>query len=161
MRDLITKIKALMRGLFTMRIWRQYKTKGILYQSGVPTSPLIRLIFKMLKIEVMLDLENDKDKASKYVATYIHFPIHDAPIESVDVVGLKVIAQDIKDRLDRGENVLIHCGKGRNRASLGVGLVLGLYGFKGQYLVDYIRINRPGALDNKSFAEYLKDWGSI
>lgn len=67
------------------------------------------------------------------------------------------VAQDISDRLDRGESVLVRCQMGINRSGLIVAATLLLRGWTIEEALAEIRARRdPMALSNPHFADWLR-----
>ena len=161
--DQKTNFEAYQRGLFTQRVWKIHHN---LYQSGVITSEVAPLIVKVNNIKGVVDLEGtvDPHRVIKELDYYRHFPIGDGPLpwnypeysqEKFDKWW--ALINEANEVGFSGVNVLIHCGAGRNRASLGTGCTMRLRGLKGPGIVPYIRKKRPGALSNAVFATYLSN----
>lgn len=161
--DAITTFKAYKRGLFTQKVWHIHNN---LYQSGVLTSKVAPLILKLNDIEGIVDLEGLRDPHDvvKEVDYYRHFPIGDGPLpwnypkfnEEAWDKWWALMEEANKISL-AGINVLVHCGAGRNRASLGTGCIMWLRGLRGDAIVEYIRKKRPKALSNRDFEQYLRE----
>ena len=54
-----------------------------------------------------------------------------------------------------GHRVLVHCSTGFNRSALVAGLILTETGLSGREALARVREQRPGALFNDTFAEFL------
>jgi protein-tyrosine phosphatase len=73
-----------------------------------------------------------------------------------DLSMLSTIADAVVALINAGRAVTVNCIAGVNRASLLTGLVVYRLGIaKGDDIVTYMRLKRPGALANATFAAYL------
>jgi len=109
-------------------------------------------------IEVVIDLEGDLDACIPTAVNrclYVYFPIEDdnelMPCES----KLRAVARLGASLVADGHRVLSHCGMGFNRSALVAGMILVELGVPGPIAVNQIRAQRPGALYNDRFADYL------
>lgn len=70
----------------------------------------------------------------------------------------KSAAAQVVSHVLAGRTVLVTCMAGQNRSALITALaVRELTGWSGQRIVDHIRLNRAGALNNLTFANYICD----
>ena len=152
-RDLLTQIEAYIRGRGLDSIW---KIDRHLYQSGDLDSKVAPVVIRWNKIDGIVDLQGDRDPLDvlKEVKWYRYFPIKDGPLPS-DMDGFLALVKEANRLSLGGTDILVHCGAGRNRASLFTGCMMHLRGLKGYNIVNYIRKKRPGALDNYVFVNYL------
>lgn len=107
-------------------------------------------------ITVVIDLEGDLDHGVPTIPNhilYLYFPIYDE--ELPDLPKLHAVARLGASLVESGHKVLSHCGIGFNRSALVAGLILNHLGMPGEETVTHLRRNRPGALFNQTFAEYL------
>ena len=107
-------------------------------------------------INVVIDLEGGVDHGVPEVANhflYIYLPIDDEDLPDLD--RLHAVAKLGAELVRRGDRVLAHCGLGMNRSALMVALILRYLGMDAQAAVARCRQRRPGALFNRTFAEYL------
>jgi protein-tyrosine phosphatase len=111
---------------------------------------------KAAGITVIIDLDGDVDVGVPTVpdeTLYLYFPFNDAGLpersrlHAVGRFGAALVRTDHK--------VLVHCALGYNRSALVAGLVLRYLGMTGEETVALLRRQRPGALYNRAFAEYL------
>jgi protein-tyrosine phosphatase len=110
-----------------------------------------------IKPDIVVSLSDEDTIAPKGQGTYIYYPIEDGPLP-VDVERLINLANFLSQEVSaHGKVCYYHCAVGINRSSLLTGLVLYFLGVaSGQALVDYIRTKRPGALSNRTFADFLR-----
>lgn len=67
------------------------------------------------------------------------------------------VAEEVRERLERGEQVLVRCQMGINRSGLIVAATLLLHGWTAEEAVERIRRHRdPLALSNPHFVEWLR-----
>jgi protein-tyrosine phosphatase len=86
---------------------------------------------------------------------YCYFPLEDGPLPK-DLETLYDLATLGARFIKEGRTVLSHCAAGINRSSLLDGWILYLLGVAmDQALIDLIRQQRPGALTNQSFVNFL------
>lgn len=107
------------------------------------------------KFKACFDLTAGIDINAADFKIYVSYPIVDGPIlpdkdilKSIAILGFTLA---YKKKI----KVLVHCREGKNRASLLIGAILHLKGMKGRKIVNYIRLKRPGALNNRHFEKYL------
>ena len=155
-KDLLTIIDALVRSLFTARI---FEIERNLYQSGNLDAHFAWIAIKTAKIDGITDLEGGRDSSRvlKEVKDYAYIPIWDGPLPDKETMDkLWERAKYVNKLRSAGWKMLGHCGGGVNRASLFNGMVLNLMGYKGRAIVKRIRKERPGALTNPEFTRYLE-----
>lgn len=108
------------------------------------------------EITVVIDLDGDIDAGIPTMPNhilYLYFPIFDEDLP--DLVKLHGVARLAASLVAQGHKVLSHCGMGFNRSALMAGLVLVYLGMEGPQAVAHLRKQRPGALFNEVFADYL------
>ncbi|MGE5233338.1 MAG: hypothetical protein ACM3OB_04445 [Acidobacteriota bacterium] len=108
-------------------------------------------------IETVIDLEGAVDlgvPSRPNEMLYVYFPIFDEGLP--DLERLSALADLGAGLVRNGRRVLAHCGMGYNRSALMAGLILHRLGIPGPQAVAQIRRQRPGALFNTVFAEYLE-----
>lgn len=158
--DIITDIKAYARGRFLDKVW---KIDTNLYQSGDLEDKVAPLVVDWNDFYGIVDLEGGRDPRDvlKKVKDYRHIPIPDGPlpwdprVNRITLIDWWKHAENVNAISLSGKKMLIHCGAGRNRASLFSGCVMFLRGPMGWEIVKYMRKKRPHALDNNVFATYL------
>lgn len=86
---------------------------------------------------------------------HIHLPIPDSRIR--DVLGLESLAMELASAIEQGPlTVVTMCNAGRNRSGLLSALIVReLTGLPGWAAMDLVRKERPEALANPYFEEYL------
>lgn len=67
-------------------------------------------------------------------------------------------ARQVADHVRAGRNVLVTCMAGQNRSGLVTAMALCLLtGMKGKDAVNHVSKTRPMALNNQTFAQYVRD----
>ncbi len=84
---------------------------------------------------------------------YVYFPFNDDALP--DRTRLHAVGRLGAELIRAGHIVLVHCGLGFNRSALVTGVILKYLGITGTAVIEHIRERRPGALYNKTYAEYL------
>ena len=154
LKDLFTIISAYIRGFWKVRI---FKIDTNLYQSGHLHGEKSLEALRHYKILHIVDLEGGIDEIASEMVWYRYWPIYDGDLP--DLIELWKVAKEVQDMTTLGNNVLVHCQGGCNRASLVNGCVLYLRGYRGRAIVKKIRVGRPGALTNHVFKNYLSSLG--
>jgi protein-tyrosine phosphatase len=107
-------------------------------------------------VRVIIDLEGDLDcgvPTRPGGMLYIYQPIFDEHLP--DLPMLHATARLGAELIRHGHRVLSHCGMGFNRSALMAGVILVELGVDGRAAVERLRQQRPGALFNDEFAQYL------
>ena len=151
---LLTVATAYLRGFFFVRI---FQILHHLFQSGHLHGTWSWIAIRNAEIRGIVDLEGglDPSKIRKHLDWYHYWHIWDGAISGINLKELWYTAHLIKEKIDSGMNVLVHCQGGVNRASLVNGCVLYLQGLRGTRIIDHIRKRRPHALTNSDFVRYL------
>ena len=160
-RNLITSIEAIIRGYFVDTIW---KIDRHLYQSGDLDDKSAPFVVIWRDLDAVLDLEGEIDPPDvlKELKKYWHLGIPDGPLPWDPRVNKCTkdewwaLIDEVNKVSLAGINTLVHCGAGRNRASLATGCIMYRRGLRGDAIVEYIRKKRPSALSNQIFVEYLR-----
>lgn len=86
---------------------------------------------------------------------HAHIPIPDGKIRSMpDVLRARDVALSM---VRNGFFTLVHCVAGRNRSGLvGALVVRELLSMSGSEAMEYVRLRRPGAIDNLWFEDFLR-----
>lgn len=109
-----------------------------------------------LGITCVIDADGDLDEGVPTRADhliYVYFPFDDGNLP--DPVKLHAVAALGAQMIAGGRKVLCHCLMGYNRSALIAGLVLVHLGMTGAEAAAVLRERRPGALYNRTFADYL------
>ena len=87
---------------------------------------------------------------------WIHLPIKDmnGPDISFDNSWIKVV-QNIVDRIQQGEHILVHCKGGLGRSGTIAALLLIELGIPNDKAIIQVRIARPGAIDIADQEKYI------
>jgi protein-tyrosine phosphatase len=120
-----------------------------LYQSS-----MINDVERVKMFDVCIDLAGGIDPDASDFKIYLKWTIEDAGLPDLEVL-MTVASFGYDLAYKKKMNVLVHCERGINRASLLNGVILWMKGMSGQEIVDYIRSKRPGALFNQNFVSYL------
>jgi hypothetical protein len=89
---------------------------------------------------------------------YTHMPITDGELKPGSGMALKVIAARMADDINAGGCVLSMCEAGRNRSGLMSALIVRkIFGMSGADALEYVQTQRPNALANEHFAEFLRE----
>lgn len=107
-------------------------------------------------IRVVIDLDGCPDDCVPTTPDgilFLYFPFSDAEVPNVD--RLHAIARLGATLVANGQRVLSHCGLGYNRSALVAGLILRYLGSSGPDAVTRLRERRPGALYNRTYADYV------
>lgn len=132
---------------------------GQLYQSGTPEGDADWQPIHERHIDVVVDLYGALDPGVPTTPNsilYIFWPIEDSP--KLPDMNIMDALTDVVVRLFRdGHKALVHCHRGKSRSGLFNALVaMKMLRIDGKAAVDLIRQQRPGALGNQVFAEYLE-----
>lgn len=86
---------------------------------------------------------------------HAHIPIPDGKIRNMpDVLRARDVALSM---VRNGYFTLVHCVAGRNRSGLiGALVVRELFSMSGSEAMEYVRVKRPGAIDNIWFEDFLR-----
>ena len=107
-------------------------------------------------ITCVIDADGDLDEGVPTRAdslVYVYFPFDDGGLP--DPVKLHAVAALGAQMIANGRKVLCHCLMGYNRSALIAGLILVHLGRTGAEAAAVLRERRPGALYNRTFADYL------
>ena len=98
-----------------------------------------------------------QELASAGELNYIHYPIPDGLLKDPTIAWMEQIAVELaKGIKDTGMAVLAHCNAGRNRSGLLNALIIReLSGCSGVEAMDIVRKERPNAIANDHFENYL------
>jgi hypothetical protein len=110
----------------------------------------VRGIHAVIDLEAALD---DGVPQRPGTILYVYFPIPDGDLP--DLVPLHATAQLGADLHRARRATLVHCGMGLNRSALLVGIILTKLGWSGAAAAARVREQRPGALFNPVFYDYL------
>lgn len=121
------------------------------HQSGYPLTDPVASGFDVV---VLCARELQPEKIGR--AKLVHAPMDDDLITDEIIQTATTAALLAKDFMDQGLNVLVSCLAGKNRSGLVSGLILcDRFGMSGTEAVSQIKKQRPIALTNESFTEYL------
>jgi ADP-ribosyl-[dinitrogen reductase] hydrolase len=93
---------------------------------------------------------------------WIHLPIKDmnGPDISFDNSWIKVV-QNIVDRIQQGEHILVHCKGGLGRSGTIAALLLIELGIPNDKAIIQVRIARPGAIDIADQEKYILQYSPL
>lgn len=101
--------------------------------------------------------EADIVKSMRSSERYIRYGFDDGQ-ELPDMSRIEAIVSEVAYSVASGERVIVHCNAGLNRSGLIVALVImRLTGKTGKQALEHLRICRPMALTNYTFANYVKE----
>lgn len=75
------------------------------------------------------------------------FPIPDFGVPA-DAGAFRTLVQELRERLGRGQGVLVHCNAGLGRTAVVLGALLVSCGFRGDPVLEVRRLYHPGAMEN-------------
>lgn len=107
-------------------------------------------------IRVVIDLDGCPDTCVPTTPDgilFLYFPFSDAELPNLD--RLHAVAKLGATLIASGQRVLSHCGLGYNRSALVAGLILRYLGASGPDALARLRERRPGALYNRTYADYV------
>jgi hypothetical protein len=141
---------------------RVYEIVPGLYQAPTPLTPGDRDFSdqdgKDVRITAVVDLEGtiDPNVPLREVSdVYVYWPIEDK-LKMVDEDTVRSIAHFVRQLMDAGHHVLVHCHSGLNRASLISGRALVARGMEPKDAVALLRERRsPECLNNRVFHDWL------
>jgi hypothetical protein len=80
-----------------------------------------------------------------------------APVSAEALAVARKAAEEVAERIEGGQNVLVTCQAGLNRSGMVTALALHfIYGWSGERCVKHVQSKREEALFNKRFCEALK-----
>lgn len=126
---------------------------GLLFLSADPDE---WAVIDAADIRVVIDLDGCPDECVPTTPDgilFVYFPFSDAELPNLD--RLHAIAKLGATLVAAGQRVLSHCGLGYNRSALVAGLILRYLGASGPDAVTRLRERRPGALYNRTYADYV------
>jgi protein-tyrosine phosphatase len=100
-----------------------------------------------------LGIKDLVQSAKKNGMDVVRFPIPDQDVP--DKGQAIALADDIIERLKKGENVLVHCKGGLGRAGTITATTLIRLGGQHEAVIDHVRSVRPGAVENKKQEDFL------
>ncbi len=142
--------------------------EGKIYRSPMPTERELAAIKSELKVTTIVQLcfDNEFEKCGKKstLAHYqkmefdvIKFPIEDFKVpESFEET--ERVVEEILQRTNRGENVLIHCVAGRGRTGLLIACIAKrvLQLQTGRQAIDWVRKFIPGAVERQVQEQFIE-----
>jgi protein-tyrosine phosphatase len=106
-----------------------------------------------------LDVCDLPQRAAMFGVVWHHAPIRDGgiPDERFDIAWKNMLPQ-LRDALDRGEGVVVHCKGGLGRAGTVASLLLGTYekGLSADAIMALVREVRPNAVETVVQEQYLR-----
>ncbi len=96
----------------------------------------IKTVVSLLEKEEIqeLGLTNEPALCGQHRMEYIHFPIKDRTVPA-DEIAVSKLVERLKEKMNQGEKVVVHCRMGIGRASLIVGAVLVEKGAAADYVI--------------------------
>lgn len=88
------------------------------------------------------------------VKAFLWVPMIDGPIIP-EAATIRAALSFVSVNTCAGRKTLVHCAEGHNRSGLVIASYLINEGWAQQHAIDFIRENRPGALSNQAFVDYL------
>ena len=86
-----------------------------------------------------------------------HLPIVDVNVPTeAQWADVKAVVHLVREHLNNGHNVVVHCRGGRGRTGTIVSLVLTTYGHAAHEAIALTRQAQPGALETQEQAEYVR-----
>lgn len=135
-----------------------YEIRANLYQCGLPESPEDwDTVFRLADVVVSLgtsieDIKPDVPRGK----ILVRWNIEDGSLPNL--VRLDRLAEMLAGLVSEETSVLVHCGAGLNRSGLLTALTMRLLtGESGRASAEHVRQQRPGALCNGAFNEYLNE----
>lgn len=136
--------------------------EGVLFQRGkMHRFPLeVKQEFvKQLSITAVVGLAGNEDpdfKNNMIVGIYQYFGIPDNKLTDRTINILDKFARKLSDHILEGGVVLTHCNAGRNRSGLlNAMIIMNLIGCAGSEAIEIVRRERPNALANEHFVNFL------
>ena len=105
-----------------------------------------------------LQISDYRECAEQSGLIYYNFPIIDGNVPSNN--GLYTIINTIREHMDVGHNVLVHCKCGLGRAGTICAAVFIYFGYSSQESISLIRSLRPGAIQTQIQERLLEDYGT-
>jgi protein-tyrosine phosphatase len=105
-------------------------------------------------IDVVINVyKNEDNLLAKCLHRYIYHPLSDGT--KIDGT-INIVAGTASGLIREGHTIFTHCHAGRNRSGfVNALIVMKVLRISGKDALEYVRMKRPGAIDNIYFEQYL------
>lgn len=104
----------------------------------------------------LLQVSELSDSAIRMGMCWIHLPVRDVDVPDERFEhGWLTVGQEVHQRLDAGERILIHCRGGLGRTGLVAARILVERGCAPRDAVHRVRAVRPGAIETRAQEQYV------